>query len=469
MITPEACRWFVNCINVIENDTANGRAQNALGKLMALTWNRHENIVGFKVPKAFEGDADFVAYHIENMEVAAISEQVFNNLSNPAEKTIVDEIADWNASLHQDQSSSDDLNKNKIKSVNLNVTQICNLHCTYCAAGGDGSYGDPVKQISVEKTLPQLKFFMDKLSVGDRFHVSFLGGEPLLYPEGIELICEYVTQYALDKKLKPTFKITTNGTLLNDKIISILKTYKPSFVISMDGPPEINDVLRPQKNKESTSKAILENLNRIFSIKAQIGVVSVHAVFSKQHLDVMKTYKFFSEFAFDSMDFMFSVTENDRAANERYIQEMEKVAALAWQKGKEQELRKIYIFDHYFDLLDDQRKLKNHCGLGKTLAVIDSRNRIFNCPWTVGNAKDQIGKDLVLDTPKLESYTADLIDRNNCQTCWAKYLCGGGCSFIHHSTHNNVDVRKNELFCERTRDISGLAIYYFSLSRELMT
>lgn len=437
---------------------------------MSLTWKRHENIVGFKMPSATaEVGAHFVGFHVENMQVAAISEQAFQNLTQPVDAEIAKEISDWNSSHHQEENSLHSESKNQIKSVNLNVTQICNLHCTYCAAGGDGSYGDPVKQISIEKTLPQLKFFMDKLSVGDRFHISFLGGEPLLYPEGIELICEYVSEYALAKQLRATFKITTNGTLLNDKIISILKKYKPSLAISMDGPPEINDILRPQKNKQSTSELILENLKQIFAIKSQIGVVSVHAVFTKEHLAVLKSYQFFSEFPFDSMDFMFSVTENDTHANRQFINEMEKVSALAWEKGQEQELRKIYIFDHYFDLLDDQRKLKNHCGLGKTLAVVDSRNRIFNCPWTVGNPKDQIGKDLELDTQKLASYASDLIDRNNCQTCWAKYLCGGGCSFIHHSTHNSIDVRKNELFCERTRDISGLAIYYFSLSRELMT
>lgn len=440
---------------------------------MTLEMKRFKNIVAFKLKSVASGKSPFAAFHAENMEVGSVTSEVYESISHrlldsvTRDPEVLAEIKEWNQKINHEEKAL--ITPSKIKSVNINVTQICNLHCTYCAAGGDGTYGDPVKQISIEKTLPQLKFFMEKLSPGDRFHISFLGGEPLLYPEGIELIAEYVTQMAREKSLRETFKITTNGTLLNEKILSILKNYKPTLVISMDGEPEINDRLRPQRNKESSSKMILENLQKLILHKADIGVLGVHAVFSKENLNVVSAYHFFSEFPFDFMDFMFSVTENDFISNLEFMEQMEQVAALAWSKGQEEALRKIYIFDHYFDLLDDQRKLENHCGLGKTLAVLDSKNRIYNCPWTVGDSQDQLGQDQTLNETKLASYKPSLIERNNCHECWAKYLCGGGCSFIHKSTHSGVDVRKNELFCERTRYIAGLAIYYFSLSRELMT
>lgn len=446
---------------------------------MKLELKRFANIAAFKMTD----DSDsLVAFHGHNLEVAKISESLFAKLpeasfkssfsknleieKNPESDGLLSELQTWNA---REQSLPSVDTNYKIKSVNINVTQICNLHCVYCAAGGDGSYGDPVKNISIEKTLPQLKFFLDKINPGERFHISFLGGEPLLYPEGIELIAEYASLIAKEKNINLSMKITTNGTLLNEKIISILKTYKPSLVFSMDGPPQINDALRPQKNHQSTSKVMLENLKELFAIKSEIGVLGVHAVFSRKNLAVVEAYQFFSEFNFDFMDFMFSVSEDDLQSNQLFMEQMEQVAALAWAKGKEQELRKIYSFDHYFDLLDDQRRLENHCGIGKTLAVIDSRNRIYNCPWTVGQKTDQLGQDLQINKDKLESYKESLVNRNSCQDCWAKYLCGGGCSFIHHSTSQALDVRKNELFCERTRYIIGLAIYYFSISRDLMT
>src|SRR5690606_27575887 len=58
-----------------------------------------------------------------------------------------------------------------IRSLTINVTQICNLKCTYCAAGGDGTYGQAQTRISVEKTLPQLKFFLEKLPEGASFKI----------------------------------------------------------------------------------------------------------------------------------------------------------------------------------------------------------------------------------------------------------------------------------------------------------
>ncbi|MBN8537510.1 MAG: radical SAM protein [Deltaproteobacteria bacterium] len=428
--------------------------------IMKLELKRYNNIVAFKM----KGKADTaLAFHEDNLEVAQISDELFSEL----EKKNYDELVAW--SRRKEVLPAHPKN-NKIKSVNINVTQICNLHCLYCAAGGDGSYGDPVKNISIEKTLPQLKFFLDKLEKGERFHISFLGGEPLLYPEGISLIAEYASQYAEAKALNLTMKITTNGTLLNESIVSLLKKHKPTLVISMDGPPEINDKLRPQKNSHSTSMQMVSNLDRLFMIKSELGVLGVHAVFSEKNLEVVKAYKYFSEFPFDFYDFMFSVSENNPTSNHEYMEQMEQVAELAWEKGSEKELRKIYIFDHYFDLLDNQKRLENHCGLGKTLAVIDARNRIYNCPWTIGQKQDQIGQDLQINQEKLiENYSNSLIDRNQCHQCWAKYLCGGGCSYIHKSTYSDKEVVKNDLFCERTRYVSALAIYYFSKSRDLMT
>lgn len=458
---------------------------------MGLQLKGFKNIAVFK--KASDGNdkSGGVAFHAYNLEVAKVTESLFqsmplsgfqrstfqdrldNNISpierelNPiVVQDIENELKEWSEKMIPLPPKNISY---KVKSINLNVTQICNLHCTYCAAGGDGTYGNPVRQISVEKTLPQLKFFINKLAPGDRFHISFLGGEPLLYPEGIQLVCEYVTELALEKKLHLTFKITTNGTLMNEKIISILKTYKPVLVISMDGPPEINDVLRPQKNKESTSALIIKNLKHLLSLKNEIGLLGVHAVFSRENMHVEEAYRFFCEFSFDFMDFMFSVTENNKNANLEFMQKMEKISELAWVKGGEKELRKIYIFDHYFDLLDEQRRLENHCGLGKTLAVIDAQNKIYNCPWTVGKTQDQLGANLNLDEAKITEYTDSLIDRNQCQNCWARFLCGGGCSFIHQNTNSSSVMHKNELFCERTRYLIGLAIYYFSNSRELMT
>ncbi len=446
-----------------------------------LDLSRYQNLAAFNAASFLGTGPDaFIGFQSESLEVARLTPEVFRGLTKVSLASSVipqtfesslssedsSELKTWNDEVPVVETKKAKT-QFKAKSLNINVTQICNLKCTYCAAGGDGSYGDPVKRIEIEKTLPQLSYFISKLDKGERFHISFLGGEPLLYPAAIRAICEYVDGAAKEKGFVPSYKITTNGTLLNDDILNLLSTYKPTVVVSMDGKPEIMDRFRPQKNNKPTSQAIETTLAKLNTVRSKIGPLAVHAVFTKDHTAVLETYEYFRQFNFDWIDFIYSVSDLDEASNEQYMLEVTKTAKAAWDLGGEVELRKIYLFDNYFDRLDSQERLENHCGLGRSFAVIDSRNQVFNCPWTVGSVQDRLGSGSVLDEAKLAEYAEEtIIERNNCQSCWAKYMCGGGCSFIHQTTSKKDTLQKSLQFCERTRFLLALALYYYAIARE---
>lgn len=447
-----------------------------------LDLKRYENLAAFNTAPFLSGKKLgpdlFIGFQSETLEVAQIDSDVFNGMTNVSlHSSAIPQALDSN--LSQDKMAElvawnhqqapvvvKTKSSFKAKSLNINVTQICNLKCTYCAAGGDGTYGDPVKRIEIERTLPQLAYFISKLDPGEHFHISFLGGEPLLFPAGIRAICEYVSAAAKEKGFVPSFKITTNGTLLTEEIIAIFSEYKPTVVISMDGKPEVIDRYRPQKNKKSTSEAIIQTLNRLNTIRSVIGPLAVHAVFTKEHTSVLETYEYFRQFNFDWIDFIYSVSDNDPISSQAYMNEVVLTAEKAWSIGGEAELRKIYLFDNYFERLDTQEKLENHCGLGKSFAIIDSRNQIFNCPWTVGQAENRLGSGISLNQDKLDGYEQTIIERNDCGSCWAKYMCGGGCSFVHQTTAKKDTLKKSLQFCERTRFLLALSIYYYAKSRD---
>lgn len=449
-----------------------------------LDLSRYQNLAAFNGASFLGGGEDmFIGFQSDSLEVARLAPEVFHGLTKVSLRSAaipqtmasslsadqISELEAWSKEASS-QSLAKDKAKFKAKSLNINVTQICNLKCTYCAAGGDGTYGDPVKRIEIEKTLPQLSYFISKLESGEHFHISFLGGEPLLFPAGIRAICEYVEGAAKQKNFVSTYKITTNGTVINAEIIDLLSLYKPTLVISMDGKPEITDRFRPQKNNKPTSVAIENTLSELSKVRHQIGPLAVHAVFTKEHTAVLETYEYFRQFKFDWIDFIYSVSDLDEASNENYMLEVTKTAKAAWDLGGEAELRKIYLFDNYFDRLDSQERLENHCGLGRSFAVIDSRNQVYNCPWTVGQPQDRLGGGSVLDEAKLAGYAEEtIIERNNCQSCWAKYMCGGGCSFVHQTTSKKDTLKKSLQFCERTRFLLALAIYYYAKARDEQT
>ncbi|MFP5519603.1 MAG: radical SAM protein [Bdellovibrionia bacterium] len=434
---------------------------------------RFKDIIAFKW-----GQNAPLAFHSLNMEVAEISQQAFEAMQKtaldkaevlnlPPEALTEDlspakSLLEWQNS--QNTEAKDVSLGNKIKSLTLNVTQICNLHCTYCAAGGDGTYGEAITKLSVEKTLPQLKYFLEKLSAGDNFHITFLGGEPLLYPQALVAIHNYVTLFSAGKNIQISYSIITNGTLITEELLKTLAPLKAQYTLSFDGPQEVQDLLRPQKKGGSSFEQTFKGYKLLLENPNLRGRLLIHSVFSKQNTDVVKSYKFFAEFGFDAIEFTFDVTEDDSQVSLAFTKSLMEAAALAYERGGEQELRKITLYDNYFRLLDAQTRNWNYCGSGKTLLSIDAANRVFTCPLAVSNKSESVGNGVEISQNQIQELSSNLVELNNCQNCWAKTLCGGGCMFVHQSTTGNKH-KKSISYCERQRNLIINALMYYQLSR----
>lgn len=434
-----------------------------------MEWRRHKDIIAIRPDE----DQPAMAFHARNLTVADLSDEAWNVLpGTTVSSTEVTEVQDrgeagteleaWN--LHDDGETLNDDNSFGIRSLTLNVTQICNLHCTYCAAGGDGTYGDPVKRVSIEKTLPQIRFFLDQIPRGGAFHIAFLGGEPLLYPEAVRAIGEYTAQEAAARGLRASFKVTTNGTLIGDEALAALRAIRAHVVVSLDGPREINDLQRVTKSGKGSFDAVLRGLNRLVENSADLGSIGVHAVFNEKNLDVEKAWDFLAGLGVNSIDFTYTVSKPDREATRLYNESLARTARKAWARGGEGELLRIGNFRSIFRRLDARRRLENHCGLGKSMLVVDSRNRLWTCPWTVGKKGEMVGEGTDLDYDRLEKHRRPLVESNDCGDCWARFLCGGGCSFVHGSTGGDALDKKTD-FCERTRFLTSLALVYYHRAR----
>jgi uncharacterized protein len=437
---------------------------------------RQNDIIGFKW-----GQQAPVAFHCRNLEVAEISEELWNELGNSSSESqfttnseALTSLKQWNIEINPEVQSGH-LNYG-IRTLTINVTQICNLMCTYCAAGGDGTYGAPEVKISVEKTLPQLKYFLDQAPSNKSFKIIFLGGEPLLYPEGIRAIGNYVRSYLLNsasaKNITPLFGIVTNGTLLNDENIELLKSLRCQVTVSLDGPPEINDVVRPLKNGRGSTAQALEGVKKLFQNKADLGAIVLHGVFNSDNMDLIASYEFYRQFPADKFEFTYSVMDGSDQpdklsdqSSQNFSNQMHSLAEKAYSESGDSGLRQIGFFDNIFSALDEQRRTENFCGAGKSFLVVDAKNKIYTCPWDVGQKEEQIGNN-IFENPQeaLKKYSKPLLEMNNCQTCWARYLCGGGCMFIHKKATGSKNTKSPE-FCQRMQSLLMTSILFYKKCR----
>ncbi|MGE5087437.1 MAG: radical SAM protein [Bacillota bacterium] len=420
---------------------------------------RQNDIVAFRMT----GEAPW-AFHARNLEVAEISEELWTQLSTSGnlDPELQEILTNWNS--EENPSIIPSRSSTEVRSLTINVTQICNLKCTYCAAGGDGTYGAPQTKISVESTLPQLKYFIEKLPNSGTFKIVFLGGEPLLYPEAIRAIANYVKLMTAGRNLVPQFSIVTNGTLFSDSNLQLLQDIKCNVTISVDGPEAINDRVRPMKNGASSSSLIAEGLKKLFSMKADLGMVTLHGVFTKENMQLEEAYAFYRQFPADRYELAYGVNELDPEANDQFIMGMNRIAAKAFNEGGEAELRRINFFANMFSALDEQRQTENYCGAGKSFLVIDAKNNLFTCPWDVGKKDEQIGQGTEINQHELSRYSKPLIDQNNCNTCWARYMCGGGCMFIHKQATGSKNT-KDKQFCHRMQSLIATTLFYYKKSR----
>ena len=108
----------------------------------------------------------------------------------------------------------------------VNVTNRCNLSCKHCFIYRDGNPNDPKGEMSADKVLSELKRLRDRHGI---WRMLWMGGEPMIrwrmLEKGIRLFGHNT--------------ITTNGTIP-------LKDFGPEviYVVSLDGPREINDSVR---------------------------------------------------------------------------------------------------------------------------------------------------------------------------------------------------------------------------------
>ncbi|MFN7454559.1 MAG: radical SAM protein [Pseudobdellovibrionaceae bacterium] len=421
---------------------------------------RIDNIIALKKPWAPQAPGA-LAFHLNNLEVAEISEEAWQSFQNSAMKSdqeALEELKSWSQDLG---SLSLPKKPSRFRSLTLNVTQICNLACHYCAAGGDGTYGDPVKKISIEKTIPQLRFFLDKLDAEETFSVNLLGGEPLLYPEGVRLIAEYLREETQKRQLQLELSITTNGTLITPEIAKMLGTNKVSVIISMDGDKKQTDAQRPTKTGESSFDLIQQSLQHLQPIRRQIPRLAFHGVFGKNNLDLRTAYEVFVALGADQFDFTFDHDELSAEVSKAFTKALLEVAATAYQRGGERALRQIGFFDTIFSRLDERAPVRHYCGSGQTYLMIDAKNQVFTCPWDVGKPELQVGAGTELSERRLTPYQGDLIEKNNdCRSCWVKNLCGGGCMYLHKNRTGNKNS-VDSVFCDRQRSLISMAISYY--------
>lgn len=151
--------------------------------------------------------------------------------------------------------------------ITFEITDACNLNCTYCGYGKFYSDYDARenKRLPVDKAILILEYLHQlwnssyNVSKNKNIHISFYGGEPLLNMSFIKKIVEYVENMSPNEIRQFTFSMTTNAMLLH-KYMDYLVKHNFELIISLDGNKD-NTAYRIDHKGNPSFDTIIKNVD----------------------------------------------------------------------------------------------------------------------------------------------------------------------------------------------------------------
>lgn len=144
----------------------------------------------------------------------------------------------------------------------LNVTEDCNLRCSYCVFGS--SYQQfrqhSRKTMSWDVARAAIDDFLMHSGQYESRVISFYGGEPLLSLPLIRQSVAYAKEKTADLPVR--FSLTTNGMLLKGQAARFLADERFAILVSLDGPAAIHDLNRRTASNSPSWARVTSNLRR---------------------------------------------------------------------------------------------------------------------------------------------------------------------------------------------------------------
>jgi uncharacterized protein len=200
----------------------------------------------------------------------------------------------------------------RVDSLVVKVAERCNLNCTYCYMynHADQSWLRRPKIMS-DEVFERLLDRMEQHCAahpGHRMSFTFHGGEPMLI--GKRRLARYARR-ARERLGSALFGMgmQTNGTLVDDEWVDVLREAGIRTGVSLDGPPNINDAARVDHRGRGSHDAAVEGLLKLRDGGVFDGVLCV----INPEFDGLEVYDYFRSLGLTWISFLFpDVTHDSR-------------------------------------------------------------------------------------------------------------------------------------------------------------
>ena len=328
----------------------------------------------------------------------------------------------------------------------LNVTNKCNLACTYCYEYGedkivDTKYGKQPKFMSEDTAEESVEFLLRESKHQEVAHLTFFGGETLLNFPVLKKTLAYARRRAAEEGKRIEFSLTTNGTLLQPDIIEWLAENQVGVTISIDGPKEVQDGLRVFHNGKGTYDVVLPKIKELLKVH-RTRPIGARVTLTQKNMDVLRIFRHLTEEVGFWEVGLAPVTSQDERdysitpeGKDHMLRQFEELAAEWLDCALRDE---HHGFSNVKDTVEEIHKGVSKaygCGAGLGLMGVATDGDVALCHRFAGSPEHTIGSvSEGVDREKQNKFLVDhhIASKTDCHTCWARPICSGGC---YHEAH----------------------------------
>jgi uncharacterized protein len=344
----------------------------------------------------------------------------------------------------------------------LNVTNQCNLSCTYCYEYGEDKIvqtenGRQPKWMSEETARESVDFLLRES--GRVAHMTFFGGETLLNFKVLKSAVTYALARAAELGKEIDFSLTTNATLLKPEVIEFLAEHRFGVTISIDGPPDLQNKFRVFHNGKGSYDLIAPKIRELLA-RHRSRPIGARVTLTKETLQVRRIYDHLTkEIGFWEVGFAPVTSAPGRAhafGEDGFAQVLADFQDLAGDYLQAALANRHHGFSNVRETLEEIHKGASKawpCGAGFGLLGVSTSGDVNLCHRFAGSDDHRLGHvttgiDRDMQRAFLDAHHVS--NKTDCQTCWARPLCAGGCYHEAHTRHGSTE-RPNLHYCEWIR------------------